>query len=223
MRIFLKVICSSLVLLVFLFSFSVKAQPVANSIHFGVQFGSFYNDIQGAHTGSVPFTFGYDYYPLERYGFRVAGYFTKQNDFYSISDAVIYRDGLYNSYTSRNTNIIGVKFSNKFWIKDLIGTKNNFGIESGIGILQYRFKTDYVAGFSNRSSFNENKILTPLHTGISIKLFYIYEMSILYNFFPLLGWQKETFEMVGQNTPFQNPLIRRSYISTTFRVFIPWD
>ncbi len=206
----------------------LNAQNSANAVHIGIEVGNFYENYEGAliwHTGSRPLTFGYDYYPVEKLGFRLSAYLSFQSDFSESLNPEL-QSNIPNAYGSRFTKVRGLKYSAKFWLNDITETKYNLGFETGIGLMQYSFESFYSVSRPNsflQFTTEDSKILTPFHLGVAAKLFGYYEVSLQYNYFPALEWQTETITFSEYDATFSQPMFRRGFLSGTLRVFVPWN
>ncbi len=211
------------------------AQSAQHAVHFGLQVGNFYENLRRPghlHTGALPFTMGYDYYPVENYGFRISAYISPQKEIYPISDTRFeskdpnYGDG------NRKTTQFGFKVSTKFWLKDITETNYDIGFETGFGLIRYQFINQYTyyrtEGWQERLILDseaimaDKKVLTPIHFGVAAKLFGLTEVSFHYNYFPSLVWPNETNKLESYDIEFQQPKFRKSFISVTSRIFLPW-
>lgn len=212
-------------ILILLGSFA-NAQEKRSVIHIGLQYGNFYQESDntsiklGMHSASNPFMIGYDYYPISKLGFRLTGFYSKLGEA-GFLNPIELRTSV--GFVTRSTEIIGFKYSAKYWLYDFNEDQFNIGFEVGLGALNHKFNTSYRVNTNFSSEeIATNKVLFPFHLGLSVIAFRYFEIGAIYNFYPFLGAVNDDYLSPTTNVRFQNPSIKRSYLSLNVRAFIPW-
>jgi hypothetical protein len=213
-------------LILFLVSYFANAQEKISAIHFGLQYGNFYQESDdtsiklGMHSASNPLMIGYDFYPISKLGFRLTGYYSKLGNSGFLNPIELRTS---EGFVTRSTEIIGFKYSAKYWLSDFSEDQFNIGFEVGFGALNHKFYTSYRVNSNFLSEeIATNKVLFPFHLGASVIAFRYFEIGVLYNLYPFLGDVNDDFVSPTANVSFQNPSIKRSFISLNVRAFVPW-
>ncbi len=211
------------------FSGLLASAQGSHAIHFGFQFGNFYEEkvtnaeYFGLHSGSAPIIAGYDYYVTPNYGFRFTGYYSGFGIFGFVDPITLQNE---NQTIIRNTNVLGLKYSTKYWVKDVTESKYNIGFEAGIGAMRHKFTTNY--SFNSFGLTEEpieielSKILIPVNLGVSAVIGTYSEIGVSYNFYPSLGDINEPFTNPNSSLTYQNPQMKKGFTTLTFRYFIPF-
>lgn len=219
----------TLYILVFtsLLSASSMAQSNQNVIHLGVQFGKFYSSANNVstdlnmHTGSAPLMLGYDYYPTPKFGFRFTGYYSKLGDYGVMNSIDIFPST--GGELSRNTEVMGLKYSAKYWFIDFEDEYYNLGFETGFGAINHKIYTSYpTTNIFQNEEVEYNQLLFPIHVGVNAILFNYFEMGINYNFYPSLGSINNDYTSSISGLTFQNPTMRSGFLSVSLRTYFSW-